>query len=172
MSGLTIVDTIKELVRDWEAPRVPRYLSDSDAALEMPMKCSSVPVQRQLELQDLPVDLQAFWSSFASAKLFEDVTYGQWGLVLTDFETSNRLTRKLARERAEDFVFGDRVVGEFIGDQELLVVRCDASAIDVGNVVIALPMSPRREWYNASHTLSSFLETYQVHEGKKYWEPV
>ncbi|MCL4854058.1 MAG: hypothetical protein KJZ78_22090, partial [Bryobacteraceae bacterium] len=65
---------------------------------------------------DIPADLEEFWGTFSSARLFEDVNYGQWGLIVLDYETSNERTQQLLHERPQDVVRGDRAVGKFIGD--------------------------------------------------------
>lgn len=95
-----------------------------------------------------PRPLAEFWEKAGGARLFEDVRFGQWGLVLFSPSGSLRATSRYRDERAGDAATGDLIVGEFLGDQELLLVRCDPGASDWGAVIRAenpLPSEPRAE---------------------------
>jgi len=170
--GRDVVDVVNQLLTEWATPREPAYLWEAKVALEMPEQCSAERARRPLSLEDcIPADLREFWGTFFSADLFRDVTYGQWGLRLLDYETSNRRTRELNRERPEETRRGDRVIGEFIGDADLLLVRCDPHEPDFGSILVAIGEGWRSEWYPVGDTLSAFLEEYAAYEGQKYWEP-
>jgi hypothetical protein len=80
------------------------------------------------------------------------------------------LTEKFRAQRARDHAAGDLVVGRFLGDSDLLVVRCAPHAADYGRVVVALPLDPRGEWYEAAGSLEKFFERYEQAHGAKFWE--
>ena len=63
---------------------------------------------------------------------------------------------------------GDVIVGEFRGDLDLLIVRCDADAEDFGRATIRLPLDERASW-PAWDDLASFLDDFVAHDGEKYW---
>lgn len=77
---------------------------------------------------------------------------------------------KRIAQRREDFRPGDLIIGEFLGDADLLVLRCDATSPDFGNVIIALPLDSREEWYVAANSLEGFLSQYIAAQGDKFWE--
>lgn len=116
-----------------------------------------------------PEQLVEFWREFVSARLFEDQTYGQWGLEILDPLGSLKATAELVNERQHDMRFGDLVVGKFVGDSDLLIVRCDRDAADFGAVLIALPLDPRDDWDIASNSFSAFLNSYVTSGGEKFW---
>lgn len=104
------------------------------------------------------------WSTARAARLFVDVDYGQWGLVLLSPADSAARTAKERVARPTDFRPGDVVFGEFLGDQELLVVGAD------GRILVALPLDDRSDWYLAAEDLAGFLFAYWEHGGDKFWE--
>lgn len=113
-------------------------------------------------------DLVDLWSTCREARLFEDVDYGQWGLVLlSPTESAKRSGREL-EQRPDDFTPTDIVVGEFLGDQELLVLS--SAEGDERSVLVALPLDERSEWYTVAADLGEFLDRYMDHQGEKYWE--
>jgi hypothetical protein len=114
--------------------------------------------------------LAEFWLFASSAKLFEDVDYGQWGLVLFGPDQAAIETRKFRDDRKNDCVAGDLIVGRFLGDQDLLLVRCDPDAFDFERVKIVLPLDIRTDWYDVAPNLGGFLEEYEREEGAKFWE--
>src|SRR5205814_9397530 len=116
----------------------------------------------------VPPDVMELWSEFRSARLFEDRRFSQWGLVLVPPERALALTDKLHRERARDALPGDLVVGEFLGDSDLLIVRASPEAADYGAVLVALPLDRRRDWYRVGPGLVDFLRSYSNAEGAKF----
>jgi hypothetical protein len=102
--------------------------------------------------------------------LFEDRNYGQWGLILYEPQEAETVTAKFRIQRARDFAEGDLVIGEFLGDSDLLVIRCDPQERDYGRVMVALPLDPRSDWYSVAGNLEAFLEEYERAEGAKFWE--
>ena len=63
-----------------------------------------------------------------------------------------------------DFEATDAVVGEFLGDTDVLVLEVN------GGVLVALPLDPRTDWPRVASTLSEFLTPYLQAAGEKYWE--
>ena len=116
-----------------------------------------------------PCDLVDFWRISRAAKLFEDKTYGQWGLEILDPESALIATANLQIKRFKDYLLGDLVLGRFIGDSDLLVIRCDPSSSDFGHLLVAAPMDPRKEWYRVAESLSAFLDLYIKAGGDKAW---
>jgi hypothetical protein len=114
--------------------------------------------------------LAEFWRNCDGARLFEDKKYGQWGLILLSPSLAAERSRQLHDERPREFMKGDLVVGEFLGDSDLLVVRCDPKAGDFGSVLVVLPLDPRDAWVRVSSGFEFFLEDYERAEGAKFWE--
>jgi hypothetical protein len=61
------------------------------------------------------------------------------------------------------------VIGKFLGDSDLLVIRCSQSEEDFGNVLVALPLDPRPDWDHVAESLADFLDEYAKTGGEKYW---
>ncbi len=116
------------------------------------------------------VELRVLWENVSSLRLFEDVRYGQWGLILWSPEQVVDAHRKHVKGREQDFRPGDVILGEFLGDSDLLVLRCDPEAEDYGSVLIALPIDPRAEWYRVGTSLLGFLMKFVEAQGEKFWE--
>ena len=171
MAGKSVVSVVNQLLTDWAVPREPGYFHKANLSIRMPQRCSAEKSEKQLVLHDrVPEDLEDFWNAFSCATFFEDVSYGQWGLRILEYGASEERTREFCRSRSKDAVSGDRVIGEFIGDFELLIVRCDPSESDFGSILVALPVDPRNEWYRVASSFLSFLEEYRSNDGQKYWE--
>jgi hypothetical protein len=117
---------------------------------------------------ELPGDLLELWASCREARLFEDVEYGQWGLVLLGPAASRARTAQERAARPSDLRPDDVVVGEFLGDQELVVLA--PSEAGRRRVLIALPLDGRDDWFAAASSLGEFLVRYFDAAGEKYWE--
>jgi hypothetical protein len=117
----------------------------------------------------MPAELVEAWSVSRESRLFEDVDYGQWGLVLLSPTASAHRTAEQRAERPDDYRPDDVVIGEFLGDLELLVM----APSEAGNrrILVALPLYDRPAWYAAASSLAQFLEKYLAAHGDKYWEP-
>ena len=116
----------------------------------------------------LPADAEVFWSHCRSARLFVDVEAGQWGLELLDPAASANSTTREHELQPENVRASDVVIGEFLGDCDLLVL----APSELGNrqVLVAAEMEPREEWYGVGHDLAEFLTRYATALGEKYWE--
>ena len=70
--------------------------------------------------------------------------------------------------RPSDFRERDVVIGTFLGDQELLVISPSESGRC--QILIALPLDARSDWFDAAENLGVFLEMYFEAAGDKFWE--
>jgi len=114
--------------------------------------------------RQLDPTLTAWWRTCAEADLFVDLDYGQWGLRLLAPANSATRTASARSERPSEFEVGDVVLGEFLGDLDLLVIESD------GPVRIALPLDLRADWPRPAADLKAFLRSYVDSGGDKYWE--
>jgi hypothetical protein len=165
---MAIRDTLARLAEEWATARSAIHRGERT---EFRFECSVEPGPA---LGDagvaMPTSLAEFWNATAGARLFEDKRYGQWGLVLLSPQDARARTRAFADERRRDALFGDLVAGEFLGDQDLLFIRCDPASEDFGRVQVAMPLDSRDDWYDAAPDLGTFLEQYERAQGAKYWE--
>lgn len=113
-------------------------------------------------------DLRALWSASREAWLFEDAEYGQWGLhLLRPAESAVRTSAERA-QRPDDLRPDDVVLGEFLGDAELLIYA--PSERGGRRYLIALPLDPRGDWFAAGASAVEVLERLLDANGDKYWE--
>jgi hypothetical protein len=112
----------------------------------------------------VPDELREFWELADGARLFEDPDYGQWGLVLLSAAASSQRTESEFAARPDDLERDDIVIGEFLGDQDLLVYSVGEG------VLVALPLDEREGWYRAAPSLTGFLRRYAESRGEKFWE--
>jgi hypothetical protein len=152
-------------------------IDSPDVSIPMPMHCQVLPPQpwdkKALEEAfgiTLPLAIIHLWDRTSGLRIFEDVTYGQWGLIFWSPDRVITEQEKRIAQRQEDFRPGDLIIAEFLGDSDLLVLRCDATALDFGNVIIALPLDSREEWYLAANSLENFLSQFLAANGDKFWE--
>ena len=148
-----------------------------DESISMPMHCQVLPPQPwdKKTLEDslsitLPLTIINLWNQTSGLRLFEDINYGQWGLILWSPNQVITEQEKRIDQRKQDFRPGDLVIGEFLGDADLLVLRCDETSPDFGNIIIALPLDSREEWDIAANSLFSFLNHLITANGDKFWE--
>jgi hypothetical protein len=118
----------------------------------------------------LPSNLVDLWNTASCLSLFVDSTYGQSGFVIWSPDQALVRHRRYASERSDDFLAGDFIIGEFLGDSDLLVLRCDPRADDYGALMVALPLDEREDWYRPAATLDEFLLRVLETRGDKYWE--
>ena len=165
---MSVRDTLSRLSAEWAEPRRPVHHGRGTSA---PVVCSVKELRNTTPFDsNVPPDVATFWGAYDGARLFVDTQYGQWGLVLHGPAGAKRLTDKFRAQRARDAAPGDLVLGEFLGDSELLVVRADPTAEDYNVVMIALPLDPRSDWSVAADSLGTFLEKYDTAQGAKFWE--
>jgi hypothetical protein len=63
------------------------------------------------------------------------------------------------------------IIGEFLGDQEKVLVGCDPESDDFGSVVIVAEIDPRKDWFIPASSVPEFLEHFVSAAGEKFWEP-
>lgn len=117
---------------------------------------------------ELPSDAFNLWMACREARLYEDIDYGQWGLALLSPSASASRTAREHEDRPFELKPDDIVLGEFLGDQELLVLA--PSEADRRRILVALPLDSRTEWFGVASDLGSFLMQYFDASGNKYWE--
>ena len=147
-----------------------------DIAINMPLESEIVPaiarsskvLETTLDIS-LPEDLQELWQKCNGLRLFEDQTYGQSGLIIWSPQKVLEQQQSLKRN-SDEFQSGDLIIGEFLGDSDLLVVRCDRNSNDYGQVIIALPIDHRADWYFPPYLLPEFLQKFINSQGEKFWE--
>jgi len=172
---MTSIDDVLARVRSFGSE--PKIVVHRRGPSPFPLSCTlSKPVPWSADKVEsacsasLPSDLKAFWDKADSARLFEDVEYGQWGLLIWSAEEVIERSPKIAHERSRDYRPGDIFVGEFLGDSDLLLLRGDRPAADFGQAMIALPIDRRSEWDTVGSSFADFLGRYVRASGDKFWE--
>lgn len=168
----SIEETINALKNSWSSPHTADIRGEvSPFTMLCTFSENGVTQEELKKIAPLaPKQLERFWSICSNAKLFVDQEYGQWGLEILSPTKALEETLLFAHDRSTDFEKGDLVVGRFLGDADLLIVRCDTESPDYGNILIALPIDRRVDWYQVSDSFESFLSEYAVKNGDKYWE--
>jgi len=169
------MESIKQLVsqfrsiRSYHPPGLP--IPQEQRCVVLPyLEWDPDHVQQVLSIV-LPADLRALWSETCGLVLFEDITFGQWGLVVWSPDTTcTRHLRKVLQRKPGAFLPGDLVIGEFLGDSDLVVIRCDPSEPDVGSVMVAPPGYTHADWYRPAQSLTEFLGKFLQSNGGKFWE--
>jgi hypothetical protein len=119
----------------------------------------------------LPDEARVLWSRGSEICLHSDVNYGQWGCVLwSPAEIVARHDQAFGWRGPDDFRPGDLIIGEFRGDTDLVVLRCDPSQPDFGSIVIALPMDPRDAWPCVASSITEFMQKFLSERDRKFWE--
>lgn len=167
-----VMKTMEELKANWSEPKNAIHAGEPVA---VPLVCRFEPAADEENLEDVksiiavPPELLQLWQCTNGASLFVDEVYGQWGLRLWPAQICIDKTKKFAINRPEDFRHGDLVVGEFLGDSDVLIVRCDPAADDYGSVIVALPLDDRTDWDRIGISLGAFLHSYTKTHGEKFW---
>lgn len=149
--------------RNWTEPRDGVGSNPFRLASKVESEASLNEISEAWPAHALP-ELEALWLSSREAWLFRDIDYGQWGLHILDPAAAAALTNAERGRRPGDFEATDAVIGEFLGDSDLLVLEAN------GGVLVALPLDPRADWPRVASTLSEFLSRYLEAIGEKYWE--
>lgn len=129
---------------------------------------------------EIPLELCELWNNCGGLILYEDDTYGQWGLAVFPpsndavFPPSNSTFYNLNHEYQNDWrdsmLPGDLIIGRFWGDRDRPMIRCDKHAPDYNNVYIVADIDPRPEWCRAASSLEDFLNRFMDAKGAKYWD--
>lgn len=152
----------------------PKYATHRGKEMPFTLRCSLNEGKKLPDLSirevKLPSSLELFYSLSNGAELFKDEEYGQWGLKIYDLNSLNEATEYYKNERKNDYLKGDLIIGEFYGDSECLLVRCDPESEDYGLVLVVLPIDPRDEWYIVARDFEEFIEKFYIYQGDKFWE--
>ena len=147
-----------------------------DIAINMPLDSEIVPMIARSTKDiatllniSLPNDFQKLWQRCNGLRLLEDKIYGQSGLIIWSPQKVLEQQQAL-RRNSDEFQDGDLIIGEFLGDSDLLVVRCDQNSDDFGQLVISLPIDHRSDWYYLPYLLPEFLQKFINSQGEKFWE--
>lgn len=164
LMALSISELIEEF-RSWDKPR------DGVGFNAFRLACTLEPGFGEAELLDewsatdeLPAELFEWWSYTGNADLFVDVDHGQWGLRIFGPAGCLERTSQERESRPDAYRATDLVLGEFLGDLELLVLT------EQQNVLVALPLDPRDDWHEVGESLAQFFEQYLGAIGEKFWE--
>jgi hypothetical protein len=165
---MTVVDTLKRLEANWGEAQ-PAIHGGTPTFFKL--RCAVTWGTATLPGGSSPPDdVASFWDSATGARLFVDEDYGQWGLVLFGPAEAAAATERFRAERPGEFREGDLIIGEFKGDSDFLLVRCDRSERDFGVVLVPTPLDPRSDWEIAAGNLCSFLDALERTQGEKFWE--
>jgi hypothetical protein len=169
--AMTVHDAIQLMKRDGARLAEPIPVGDMPP---MTFACSFAtegagPDELAALWPECPDDLRQFWGESRMARLFDDERYGQWGLEMLDPKEAATVTDDFRATRERDSSSGDVIVGRFLGDSDLLLVRCNPSAQDFGSVLVALPLDARADWYRAAESFSAFLDKYVRSGGETFW---
>lgn len=130
-------------------------------------------IEKELELK-IPDELTWLWGSYSSLALCI-YNYGISGLYI--YSPDQALVRhkyyyikeKQLADTMEDVQKGDFVIGEYIGEQQSVLIRCDEKANDFGEILMTQPIRPREEWPIVGTSPIDFLEAYYS-AGDKFWD--
>jgi hypothetical protein len=114
-------------------------------------------------------ELRQLWTASREAWLFVDAEYGQWGLHMLSPGDSAARTASMRAERPDDIRPDDVVLGEFLGDSELLVYA--PAEQGARRLLIALPLDGRADWFGAGSSVAEVLARLRDADGDKYWRP-
>jgi hypothetical protein len=117
-----------------------------------------------------PDELLEFYRISDGGVFFRDVDFGQWGLNIHSINEVYAETELYFNDRGRDASDGDLIIGQFIGDSDLLMLRCDPNEIDYGRIMVVLPIDSRKEWEVVAKDFYEFLYNYYVFQGDKFWE--
>lgn len=118
----------------------------------------------------LPTSLLDFWKHTSGGRLYEDVTYGQWGLILYSPEETQARSETVRELYPENHRPSDLVIGEFLGDTEILFIEAEVDSPNFGAVYVASPLDPRSDWSRVGDDLADFLKQFVRADGEKFWE--
>ena len=116
----------------------------------------------------LPDEVKELWTASRESWLFEDAEYGQWGVHLLAPTDSHNRSAVARADRPSEYRSDDIVIGEFLGDSDLLIYA--PSETSNRRCLVALPMDSRGDWYPVGSSLPDVLLRLLEADGNKYWE--
>ena len=160
-----------DLKENWEKPHKAIH---SKGECPFLLKCTidCKPDIQSIEntlILDVPEHVKDFWRFTKEAYLFQDIEYGQWGLHIYSVGNSIEITKEILTDRPEEILVTDLVLGNFLGDSDLLIVNCNKNSQDYGEVIIGLPLDRRNDWYFLQINFQQFLSEYSIRNGEKFW---
>lgn len=168
---MSMVSKVVDLLeREWENPRKPIDSDGEESPFFLACKFDRSPSRGldQIALA-LPSEMAEFWSVASRATLFVDVEYGQWGLELLSPLDALAETKAQRKSRPKDVKKSDLVIGRFLGDSDVLVLRCDPKDPCYGSVAVGFPIWGRADWPIVAPGFARFLELFSLYSGEKYW---
>lgn len=120
--------------------------------------------------RELPASLLDFWERASGCRLYEDVTYGQWGLILYSPEEAQARSETVRKTYPETHRPSDLVIGEFLGDTDILFTEAEVDGANFGAIYVASPLDPRSVWPRVGDDLADFLDQFARANGEKFWE--
>jgi hypothetical protein len=170
-------DTVGNLLADIRSA-LPHTVGEAESLPPMVLHCHVSPpiawdpttIEHPLGVT-LPRELRELWRAASEIRLLDDVNYGQWGCILWNpAEVVAKHQKAMSGRGEEDFRPGDLIIGEFRGDSDLVLLRCDSTCKDYGSVLIALPLDPRDEWPCVAISVVDFIRRFLACPGQKYWD--
>lgn len=168
----SVHEIIEKIHNKWEIE--PKKAIHRGMECPLPLQCSLNPKSKsypQIPKVLLPKELEDFYTVSNGADLFKDQEYGQWGLKLYPIEEVTFASKIYKRNRNNDALKSDLIIGEFYGDSDLLLVRCDPNSDDYGSIFVVLPIEKRQDWYIVANTFEEFINKFYETQGDKFWEP-
>ncbi|NJL55551.1 SMI1/KNR4 family protein [bacterium] len=162
------VDTIDNLpdrvstVDEDEMPFVYR------STVEQPIEWDQNSIESALSIS-IPPLLKAIWNLTSRFRIYEEVNFGQWGLISCSPAEIVEFNLRIKGLVPRFWVHGDLIVSEFRGDSHLLVLRADSAKEDYGQVIISESIYPREDWTTVAASLDDFLEKFLKSTDKYYW---
>lgn len=166
-------ELLDQLKCDWQSPRLISHYGETEPfKLELAMEFSEPYDEGDLgqRFSSLPKDISDFWECNESARLFLDVEYGQWGLELLSPFDAIEATGWYLNTYHGVLLPSDLVIGKFIGDSDILIVRNDPILEDFGSILVGELIDEREDWPIVANTFTEFLQLYVEYDGQKYWD--
>jgi hypothetical protein len=157
---------IRDALTGWSEWSKPRRVGTNPFLIQCRLAPACTPTDIAGSWRDgaLPRAVADLWLTCREADLFVDVEYGQCGLRVLSPDASAARSASERTRRPAAIGPGDVVLGEFLGDQDLLVVD------PAGQPLVASPVHGRAEWAQPAPDLPGFLKRYVGAMGHKYWE--
>lgn len=166
-----LLEIITTLEKEWTTPKSTVDSKGEESFFKF--KCTFFEgVGNEFESFNIaiPQDLKDFYKISNGARLFEDTEYGQWGMNLFSLDELHRATEDYKHNREDEAMTGDLIIGDFLGDSDLLLIRIDEKMLDYGKVAIVNPIYKRPDWYWLDIDFLDFIEKYASSNGGKFWE--
>ena len=140
-----LIRRIKSLQDIVFAPAIRQRPSVLRSTVKTPSAWESSEIESTLGIR-LPEELRSFWNEAEELRLFEDIHDGHWGLILWGpAQTIARQDSTFVLARKDELQSGGIIIGEFLGDSDLVLIRCSPGESDFGVIRIVLRLYPRRD---------------------------